>query len=806
MANDSKSEEIYATESVQPTDKERIDGEIVPGVRRLSIARILDTLTHQTSRDDTDIKYIDIDADYLHKKILDQEFRVPVYPLLLTFSGLPDSGKTTALGKLLELRGNELDKVHFTHHELVASDFKSSKVRYAAVACDAGYTFAMQCGLQYNLFVHELGKPQYLDTRSQAFIDPVLTQHVDMVVHHLKQRDETKQLNNPQDRRIISLERSLTTGVGLINVWDNIAVQRKVAPFLQCFSGHYSKNYVWLFINLDRDLSKLHLPPQLKGDDRFGMKWRSRVQYLLRSCRLCEGNRKRVCTIFAIHETMENLADRLYRLKLECKNAAKQMGVHELVDFDIVAVDVASKEEQAILRKRMMKLLHDVESQEVPLSWIFLRGSFALHHSTYITRKELQAKANECGIKEENLKHFCEFFTSFGSILDVQLIDLNSEYVIIKPVEFLAKLDSFFKEMENHYGIVSSEKSSDFLKILSSVGLAAEIVNPPIVLDVALPKCNSSYYYIPSVRTGDRNVTCSPGAIQLVIGMQSSVMNLDVAICHHLLRRLQNAELILSDMMNAITIKTTLSGGTPFKFDMIFQGDVIEIVSHEEYINEDIDMTEICQEICTVCESMAEKTINQPGEMKYHFAVTCAEDEHHEISYNIHHRRHVLPFNYDQCSVCLQNGRNTGQITTWNDYLYKNLVEEKFKLNGELSAEDVSMLAVEIGQYPWDAIAIFAKELNSPISDDHQSKKRKWWFIFQMIMEWEQNQKNESVKKELAMKLISAHDEWKVNEKDVTKKVVRFKRLARKLDIQAFTKNQLSNADYIPGATKGLES
>ena len=94
------------------------------------------------------------------------------------------------------------------------------------------------------------------------------------------------------------------------------------------------------------------------------------------------------------------------------------------------------------------------------------------------------------------------------------------------------------------------------------------------------------------------------------------------------------------------------------------------------------------------------------------------------------------------------------------------------------------MLAVEICQYPWDAIAVFAKELNSPISDDHRSKKRNWWFIFQMIMEWAQNQKNESVKKELAMKLISAHDEWKVNEQGVTKKVVRFKRLARKLDIQ----------------------
>ena len=627
--------------------------------------------------DDTDIKYIDIHADYLHKMILNQEFLVPVYPLLLTFSGLPDSGKTTALGKLLELQGNELDKVHFTHHELVASDFKSSKVRYAAVACDAGYTFAMQCGIQYNLFVHELGKPRYLFTRSHAFIDPVLTQHVDMVVHHLKQRDETKRLNNRQDRRITSLERSLTTGVGLINVWDNIAVQRKVAPFLQCFSGHYSKNYVWLFVNLDRDLSKLHLPPQLKGDDRFGMKWRSRVQYLLRSCRLCQGKRKRVCTIFAIHEEMENLADRLHRLKLECKNAAKQMGVHELVDFDIFAVDVASKEEQAILRKRMMKLLHNVESHEVPLSWIFLRGSFALHHSTYITREELQAKANECGITEENLKHFCEFFTSFGSILDVQLIDPNSEYVIIKPVEFLVKLNNFFEEeMENCYGVVSSGTSMEknvFLKILSSVGLAAESKNPPIVPDVA-PKYSSTYYYIPSVRTGDRNVTCSPGAVQLVIGMQSSVMNVDVAICHHLLNRLQNAELILSDMMNAITIKTTLSGLTPadpFKFDVIFQGDVIEIVSHEEHINEGIYMTNICQEICTVCESMAQKTITQLGEMKYHFAVTCAADEHHEISYNIHHRRHVLPFNYDQCSDCLQNGMNRGQITTWNDFLNK---------------------------------------------------------------------------------------------------------------------------------------
>ena len=52
-----------------------------------------------------------------------------------------------------------------------------------------------------------------------------------------------------------SLE-SLKSGDGLINIWD-IGVSRAIIPALYRFSGHYSLNYMWLFIDLDEDLLKI---------------------------------------------------------------------------------------------------------------------------------------------------------------------------------------------------------------------------------------------------------------------------------------------------------------------------------------------------------------------------------------------------------------------------------------------------------------------------------------------------------------------------------------------------------------------
>ena len=67
---------------------------------------------------------------------------------------------------------------------------------------------------------------------------------------------------------------------GLMNIW-NISENKIIIPFSYQFSGNYTLNYMWLFIDLDDDLHYLHMAPHI--DDPQAVKWQSCLQYLLRS-------------------------------------------------------------------------------------------------------------------------------------------------------------------------------------------------------------------------------------------------------------------------------------------------------------------------------------------------------------------------------------------------------------------------------------------------------------------------------------------------------------------------------------------
>ena len=161
---------------------------------------------------------------------------------------------------------------------------------------------------------------------------------------------------------------------------------------------------MWLFLDLDRDLSELHIPPVVH--DQHVMKCRSRVQYLFRSCHLSKGSkRKSVCKIFATYNEDEvlqvnedlssynSLRGRLAILRRECSNVAEQMGVKELVDIDIIPVNMESNKAEKILKDTMQDIFEQLQPKKIPESWMCLRDLLAQHSSTCITKPELQYEA-----------------------------------------------------------------------------------------------------------------------------------------------------------------------------------------------------------------------------------------------------------------------------------------------------------------------------------------------------------------------------------------------------------------------------
>ena len=540
--------------------------------------------------------------DYIERNtFMDEKTVVKLYPMLLTFSGLPESKKSTALSKLVPLH-DEHKSLGFSHNQFVASGFGSGQdVQYCS---------------------------------------------------------DTDISNLPEE--------SLKSGIGLMNIWD-IGVNRKIIPFLFQFSGHYSLNYMWLFVNLDRDLHNLHLPP-----DVHDLKC---VQYLFRSCHLSKGNnKKKVCKLFAVYNDAEDLPQRLHKLQKKCSNMAKQMGVEELVDTVVIPINMESKEAIAILKHSMQSFFQQLDALDVPVSWMSLRGSLAQYHSSYITHDDLEMEAGKYGISADDVKKFCRLFTSFGSILDIQLINSQSKYIVVKPSEFLQELHHVYDRWESpdltRHGIISATKMSSlkeetkvFLHILCSVGLAARVPN---TCTATFEGTTISYpaFYIPSVRTGNEEVRCKPGAIQLVIGTNSTPVNMHIRIIDYLLCNLENAQLLITQAINTIKITTP---GSPFEIEITSQGDVIEIFSHREKLYGEMYRS-VCWMIYTACNHIAQTMATQSRDIKYHFAIICVKDQFREIGYNIYHRRHVLPS--DLCEKCNNNiDVNVGQITFWNTFL-----------------------------------------------------------------------------------------------------------------------------------------
>ena len=556
---------------------------------------------------------------------IDNTDQVKLYPMLLTFSGLPNSKKSKALNKLAPIINNDNNPLGFSHDQFVVRGFGTTNEK------------------------------QYTHVKSGFPIE------------------------------------SLSSDNGLMNIWD-LGVNRTIIPFLYRFSGHISRNYMLLFLDLDRDVDNLHEPPSVH--DPLVMNWQSRIQYFFRSCQLSKGNKKKIpCKLFATYsknnkdenedgdlhvdeaaKSPQSLRVPLSTLRRECGIVAKQMGVEDLVDIDIIPIDMESNEDEKLLKDHLQKLFIQLEPQNIPKSWMHFRSSLAQYGSSYINDEELQHEARRFGI-EESLGEFCKFFTSFGSILDVRLIDPKSKYIIIKPNEYLYQLQFLFDQVKEtssyelifngviHDTELSTFNEEVFLEILHSVGEATRLPKNTIIKDTTIP---GPAFYIPSVRIGEEKRNCTRGAIQLVMGMESSPVNMQTMIIDYLLCQFENSQLILTTSINTAAIRVATPKG-PFEIEITSQGDVIEFVSRGEekyggtYEN-------ICQHIVRFCSKFAQKMTDQYRDIKYHFSITCEMDRYKELGYNIYHRRHVLPSD-KLCKTCRVKHVDDGQITIWNKIL-----------------------------------------------------------------------------------------------------------------------------------------
>ena len=676
--------------------------------------------------------------------IQNQKIKIPVFPLLLTITELPESGKADVLAKALHLTGDIVNS-QFSHFEFIASGFKQKKrIESAHVMEDHSFRFGMQAGLISNskimainneiendstfddltLRSHMVGLAKYLQERQiqnkvrqeQQQKKDVSTQtKFNVQQEQLQEKDLSSEVNVQQEQqqkkdfftktnvqqkqqqkkgRTRELEDSLNHhGIGFINVWD-VSINDSIRPFVQMLGRYLTRNQMWLFVDLKDDLSELHLPVDDQQENSQRLQWRSRMQYLLRMCQMCEYTKskddfKQFCQFFAIDKRSHagTVSVNTKMLRKEIQNAARQMGVEKLIEFEIKSLHYDQNKcnhELRPLRRKIYSTLHHLLPEDISLSWIFLRSSFMDHNTFYMTHEQLNKKAEECRIPLSEVSNFCEFFTSFGSILDISLIDKSSDYVVVKPSRFFARLKLFF---QNAPARVTSERliyiedgeENVILQMLCSVGLALQ--HPQLSDPLAIP-CT---YYVPSIQTNDMNTSLTEGAIQLVLSTETPKMNLHIEITKRLLHKVQNTQLKLMDSRNANTVIISIVIESDISTNVVltFQGDVTEIsFTNFEKLNE-TRRKSLCSEIVAAINSMFEEKseVFPESTIKYHFAIRCKNDVLDQpVAFNAYRKRHVLP-NHTLCDDCKTSYADKMIIIkAWNSALEKVSIS---KSNGE---------------------------------------------------------------------------------------------------------------------------
>ena len=516
------------------------------------------------------------------------------------------------------------------------------------------------------------------------FGHPNLDEHLRFIYQYLSQQNfmvTNLQQSDEEMKKAQFLLKSLPEGIAIVNVWD-VTISEPVRHFLAALQGHLYNHHMWLFLDLEKDLDSLHKPPEIGNDSSLLMKWRPRLHYLLRSCKISEDKekeRRRVCTIFATHkaQSKSELNEKAKMLEDNVRPAAKHIGVSSLLEEKIETLNLDVHDDSQRLYQKFQRIISETSFEDIPIAWIFLRSMFYRFDWIYIDREDLKIMAEKCGMNDESLKKFCKFYMSFGSIFDLSLINPNYQYVIVKPIRFLKKLDTLLKPDEDILqkystiasGIVPKVACSDlfggqilvYMEALISLDLAVEVTKHNLELpDEQL--YDNLFYYVPLTRAKALNTTPDLKSIHVITSINTPHIFKQATFTKYFLQLLPQFKLVPSKIRNQTIIKDPSTGTT------------VTLVSHSPAIRLHLSKPDeqLCSCIVQAFEKIAENARSQGITVEYKFIKICAESNLKDVQSIPSSRYHILPDD-NLCKKCDETSteNDANLLETWIKALTK---------------------------------------------------------------------------------------------------------------------------------------
>lgn len=626
--------------------------------------------------------------------LTDSKMKVKVQPMLLSFSG---NGKTKAVEAFMnhyvkEIRGSNCLAVtekcvphgsigDIAHYDLITLPLDDYKVFQAAEESSIAFgilsAFKNMIEFEKKVPILDHGAPP----QTERFFE-----HVELNDHFMNTcRFINRQESIPESPELTeNYARALQSPVfpeslGLVNIWD-LASSNVVHHLLSALQGHLYNSYMWLFLDLDKDLDVIDEHYEMPAKDgTILIKTRPLLHFLLRLCWITEFNvngkeRNDVCTIFAAHERTSPGAayDDILLLRNKARPVARHIGVSTLLDDKIQGINIETNHKR-LYDKFQSIITDEIKFVEVPINWIFLRSLFYHCCKTFIPKRELKKLASQCNIDENDLDEFCKFYTSFASIVDLSLINSECQHVIVNPVTFLKSLDELFKHGEKFhqkyptmsYGIVPEsalrEKFGDdqwmaVVDVLACLNLATRVPGHIEIpgFDVAINH-NEMQCYIPLCCTGQLQVVPDPNSVHLITNIDTPHFFKNVSFVKELTKLLPEHILFPTQSLNEIAIKDLSTNTT------------ITITSHVPVIKIHIDKPS--EKICSLIVQATNRIASEsPVTVKYKFVQYCTKSIIPNVESLPSAFYHVLPI-ATFCKDCRGVQEVNTLVTEWEKAL-----------------------------------------------------------------------------------------------------------------------------------------
>ena len=642
-----------------------------------------------------------------------------IWPGIVLMGGLPGAKKSVILQNLLTRCVRQTDgsamsidraasSKDMKVYEIVAIGNKHQTLFWSEVTkLNKCHNFCIASALFNGCDLKETMLHLVRDVTSGTFSNKTLDEHfhaiyADLIKQEfLKPIDKKKELALEDSRPTDFWNKFLSGGLSIMNFWD-VGFNNEITHILNAFSGHFCNCYPCLFLDLEKD-EKLFTPMDESEcmDRNVTQSGWPRILYLLQCALFAKPNEmvakkcrrfinmNKSCLIVAVHngDSAIDVPDKIKRLRRVLELVSEQMGLADILDFDILEFNtaVASQDSYRALKSRLERRITN-EHIDFPSKWIFLCSAFHKRSEVYIERRQYESMASECNIVGDEFESFLTTFTAFGSL--IYAADMLPEYVILKPLAFLtlAELFRLTGNTEVSHGIVSLSAATDifggdfrfYTTVVTSLNLAIHLdINK---LDTAASTImlneERSIYFVPALRHSNPITECHSGSLHVFINFDIAPKCTEVLIIKSAFEVFQQCSLTITltprEEMNVIQfVVSSVQDSRCYKccFEVVYHGSSFEIRLHVDDMPE-----EVCQDVCCAIVATFQTTFEEHrklfGLMKFDFGFVC------QGSAGV---RHYLP-DFTSCASCTPNPH----LNQWTNAIEQVCCINVYKINFEV--------------------------------------------------------------------------------------------------------------------------